>query len=261
MGREQEIREEEIRLHESLAGEYVKRRASPGSQLFDAHWNEELLKCLETNSSGAVLDCCCGDGILLPDLAAHYGTVTGLDISEAMLALAAKREPKKAIELVCGEVEKLPFPDDAFHAVTFRGAFHHVSDPAQPMHEVYRVLRPGGQVVFFEPNGDPWIWRAARRMYYAMSDRFSSAHRSYRARELQALLTEARLETTDVKRLFYLAYPFAGLLDHFKIFRIVPFHAGLTRMLLAIDRVLARIPLIRYFGFALVVVARKPMQA
>jgi ubiquinone/menaquinone biosynthesis C-methylase UbiE len=259
--REQKIREEEIRLHETLAEEYVKRRASAGSQLFDAYWNQEVIKCLDTSEAKQALDCCCGDGILLPDLAERYDKVIGLDISEAMLKLAAQREPREKIELVCGEVEHLPFADNAFDAITFRGAFHHVSDPAQSMKEVHRILRPGGQVVFFEPNGDPWIWRAARRLYYAMSHRFSSGHRSYRARELHALLEGAGLQPTTTKRLFYLAYPFAGLLDHFKVFRFVPFHAALTRFLLAVDRVLAMIPGIQHLGFALVVVAEKPARS
>lgn len=251
-------KQHEIDLHRELASEYVKRRASAGSRLFDAHWNEEALRCLAPYAHDAALDCCCGDGILLPDLCAAYRQVTGLDISEDMLAMARERVGASPCTLVLGDAEHLPFPDNHFDAVTFRGAFHHVGDPAACLAEVRRVLRPGGAVVFFEPNADPLLWRAFRKFYYAVSPRFTDTHKQYRRGELCALITRAGLRPAVVKTAFYLAYPFAGLLDHFPFFTRIPCHTALTRFLLRVDRVLARLPLVRGWGFALVVVAEKP---
>lgn len=251
-------KQHEIDLHRELAGEYIKRRATPGSRLFDQYWNAEVLRCLEAYPKSHALDCCCGDGILLPALCTAYTRVTGLDISEDMLAMARARVTSSNCTLVTGDAENLPFGEATFDAVTFRGAFHHIGDPARCLSEVRRVLKPGGAVVFFEPNADPLAWRAFRKFYYAISPRFTEAHKQYRRRELCALVEGAGLRTATVKTLFYLAYPFAGLLDHFPFFKRVPFHAALTRGLLRVDAVLARLPLIRRWGFALVVVAEKP---
>lgn len=251
----------EIDLHRELAAEYIKRRATAGSRLFDEHWNNEVLQCLAPYPKDAVLDCCCGDGILLPALCGAYTRVTGLDLSEDMLAMARERVAGAACALVLGDAEHLPFPDRCFDAVTFRGAFHHVGDPAACLAEIRRVLRPGGAVVFFEPNADPLAWRAFRKFYYAVSPRFTDTHKQYRRRELCALITQAGLQPAVVKTSFYLAYPFAGLLDHFTLFKRIPCHTALTRALLRVDRVLARLPLVRGWGFALVVVAEHPKDA
>ena len=249
--------QKEVDLHRQLAKEYVKRRASEGSRLFDDYWNGEILACLDPDHRGAVLDACCGDGILLPALASVCDRVIGLDVSDDMLALARQRSLPQNCELMQGDVEALPFEVEHFDAVTFRGAFHHLERPAPCLAEVFRVLRPGGVVVMVEPNGDLWLWRLIRSLYYRSSRRFSGTHRFYRRRELCMQLSDAGVDVVAIQPVFFMAYPFAGLLDHFRIFRLVPFHAFWTRLFLRIDAVLERVPGIRNWGLALLVVGRK----
>lgn len=50
-------------------------------------------------------------------------------------------------ELQQGSVLALPFPDDSFDMVFSHGVLHHVPDIEQAQHEIYRVLRPGGELV------------------------------------------------------------------------------------------------------------------
>lgn len=50
-------------------------------------------------------------------------------------------------ELCQGSVLDLPFPDDSFDLVFSHGVLHHVPDIQQAQREIYRVLRPGGEVV------------------------------------------------------------------------------------------------------------------
>lgn len=250
--------EEEVQLHHRLAGEYERRRATEGSRHFESYWNEEILRALSPYGRQAVLDCCCGDGILLPVLLEQYARVAGVDISEDMLAMARKRVTSDRCTIEQGDIEALRFPDATFDAAVFRGSFHHMAKPRECLQEVGRVLRPGGGVALFEPNGDPLLMRWFRKVYYTLSPRFSSSHRSYRRRELLALIRESGLEFVTAYTIFFMAYPFAGLLDHFPFFRYIPFHAGLTRFLIRVDRVMARTPLIRRWGLCLVVIARKP---
>ena len=251
---------EEALLHRSMAGEYVRRRASEGSRRFEDYWNSEALRSLSRFPKGAVLDCCCGDGILLGALDSAYDRVTGIDISEEMLSLARKRVGSGDIELVQGNIEDLPFDDSSFDAAVFRGSFHHMSDPWRCLSEVRRVLRPGGGVVLFEPNGDPAVWRLLRKCYYPLSKKISSVHRFYRRRELADLLEGAGFSPGQMRTIFFFSYPFAGLLDHFPLFGWIPFHAFWTRAFIRIDKAMTRIPGINTTGFCLVAVGRKPCQ-
>jgi len=246
--------QEEIALHRQLAGQYVCRRSSEGSRIFDENWNDMILGCLSACAGGAVLDCCCGDGILLPALARKFERVAGMDISGEMLELARQRAPA-GCEVVQGSVAAMPFEAGEFDAVTFRGAFHHLEDPARCLEEVRRVLRPGGRIVMVEPNGDPLLWRLVRIVYCRLSRRFSAAHRFFRSEELREMLAEAGFEQITIRSVFFMSYPFAGLLDHFRFFRFVPFHAALTKLLLRADRFLEGLPMIRNCGMALLISA------
>ena len=50
-------------------------------------------------------------------------------------------------EVHSGDAEDLPFPDASFDAVSTNGALNLVPDKARALHEIHRVLRPGGQLV------------------------------------------------------------------------------------------------------------------
>jgi SAM-dependent methyltransferase len=60
--------------------------------------------------------------------------------------------------LICGDVGKLPFPDDCFDLVTSVAAFEHFLDVPSVVAELHRVLHPGGVVwvsvhLFTSPTG------------------------------------------------------------------------------------------------------------
>lgn len=79
-------------------------------------------------------------------------TAVGIDLSEAMLARAAKKLPIEGcdIELRVGDAQALPVDDGAFDAVSLNLILSVVPDPDRCMSEAIRVLRPGGRVVIFD---------------------------------------------------------------------------------------------------------------
>ena len=106
----------------------------------------------------AVLDLCCGSGeAAAPWLAAGF-EVTGLDISEHALDLAAKRHP--ALKRVEGLAEDPPLNDHQFSAVQLSVALHEFPRPerAQVLSSIMRLLKPGGWLVIVDlhPAG-PWL--------------------------------------------------------------------------------------------------------
>lgn len=92
-----------------------------------------------------VLDVGCGTGIVARECARRVGSegsVSGLDISEAMLAVARRSAP--GIDWYQGDAEELPFPDESFDRVVSQLALMFFADREKAISEMWRVLRPGG---------------------------------------------------------------------------------------------------------------------
>jgi SAM-dependent methyltransferase len=94
-----------------------------------------------------VLDAGCGTGRYIPRLLAAGATVTGMDFSAGMLAVARERFP--GIELVPGDLQaRWPFGDASFDAVLCALVGEHLDDLGTVACEMARVLGPGGRAVF-----------------------------------------------------------------------------------------------------------------
>ncbi|HTX65718.1 MAG TPA: class I SAM-dependent methyltransferase [Opitutaceae bacterium] len=97
-----------------------------------------------------LLDVACGTGLMTVAAARILGstaTITGVDPSEGMLAVARRRLPAR---FVTGRAEALPFPDASFDFLTMGYALRHVTDLRTTFEEFRRVLRPGGRVLILE---------------------------------------------------------------------------------------------------------------
>lgn len=101
---------------------------------------------------GNVLDAGMGPGRLLAELSRTGWTVSGIDISERMVALATARLPPARGRLLQGSIAELPFEDESFDAVVATGVIEYLDDPAAGVDELLRVLRPGGLAVVSMPN-------------------------------------------------------------------------------------------------------------
>jgi demethylmenaquinone methyltransferase / 2-methoxy-6-polyprenyl-1,4-benzoquinol methylase len=95
-----------------------------------------------------VLDAACGTGDLaIADKKAGADRVTGLDFSEKMLARARR---KADLEWVQGDMLALPFADATFDAATVGFGVRNVADLELALHELRRVLHPGGRLAILE---------------------------------------------------------------------------------------------------------------
>jgi len=108
---------------------------------------------LDQSTSGTcVLDCGTGTGVLisaLPVDLARSLCIHGVDRSPGMLARAAielGRVPSP-IELHRADIRLLPFRSSGFDVVMSAHTLEHLSDPLDGLHEMVRVLRPGGTLL------------------------------------------------------------------------------------------------------------------
>jgi SAM-dependent methyltransferase len=86
-----------------------------------------------------VLDCGCGAGRFARMAADAGATVAGIDAAEALIAIAAERTPEGDFRV--GELEALPYTDDAFDVVTGFSTFQFADDTTRSLAEARRVTR------------------------------------------------------------------------------------------------------------------------
>jgi demethylmenaquinone methyltransferase/2-methoxy-6-polyprenyl-1,4-benzoquinol methylase len=119
----------------------------------DPRWRRALVNAVDPRPGQRILDVASGTGMVAFALVerAPGCEVTGLDQSPDMLNVARQRlNGNPAITLVQGEAEQLPFPDAAFDALSFTYLLRYVDDPAATMHELARVVKPGGRIGMLE---------------------------------------------------------------------------------------------------------------
>ncbi len=105
---------------------------------------------------GAVLDVGTGPGTLVRELARRLPglQVYGVDLSEDMIGLAGahawREHLDERVQFASGDVAHLPYPDQSFDVVVSTISMHHWAELAQPLRELYRVLKPGGRVWIYD---------------------------------------------------------------------------------------------------------------
>jgi SAM-dependent methyltransferase len=92
------------------------------------------------------LDVGCGPGALTEELVARLGSaaVSAIDPSETFVAAVRSRQPD--VDVRCGVVEALPFPDHQFDLALAQLVVHFMRDPEAGLSEMARVTRPDGVV-------------------------------------------------------------------------------------------------------------------
>lgn len=122
----------------------------------DQGWRRRTVAALGLRPGARVLDLATGTGDLAILVAESepQAAVVGLDPSEKMLAIAARKvaaaELAERVELITGDAERLPFPDASFDGITMAFGIRNVPDRPRALAEMARVLRPGGRVAILE---------------------------------------------------------------------------------------------------------------
>ncbi|MFO8031639.1 MAG: methyltransferase domain-containing protein [Desulfohalobiaceae bacterium] len=103
-----------------------------------------------------VLDLGSGMGGTVRYLAKTYGCdLVGLNLSHAENELHRKKNKEQGlehkIEVVDGNFEEVPYPDESFDIVWSQDAFLHSPNRRQVLSEAARVLRKGGELIFTDP--------------------------------------------------------------------------------------------------------------
>lgn len=97
-----------------------------------------------------ILEIGCGTGIFTERVAQTGASIVATDLSEDLLDLARKKEMPKC-RFDKADAHELGYPNEDFDIVFGSSILHHLEIP-KALHEIFRVLKPDGKMIFAEPN-------------------------------------------------------------------------------------------------------------
>jgi SAM-dependent methyltransferase len=159
-----------------------------------------LVAAARLTGSERVLDIATGPGYIAEAFAGIAREVIGVDLTEAMLAIARERTKERGVLNVsfrAADAENLPFENGAFDVIVCRLALHHLLKPLDVLREMTRVCRAGGTVLVEDIYASEHPERAAFQDRWEIL-RDPSHVRTLSLSELLQLFREAGLETDSV---------------------------------------------------------------
>ncbi|MGN6510155.1 MAG: bifunctional demethylmenaquinone methyltransferase/2-methoxy-6-polyprenyl-1,4-benzoquinol methylase UbiE [Chitinophaga sp.] len=148
-------KEQIAHMFDDIAGRYdfLNHFMSLG---IDVQWRKTALKMLRPLQPKTLLDVATGTGdvAIMAQRMLHPEKITGIDISEGMLALGREKVEKAGlsgvITLQQGDSETISFPDATFDAITAAFGVRNFEHLEKGLGEMCRVLKPGGKAVILE---------------------------------------------------------------------------------------------------------------
>jgi ubiquinone/menaquinone biosynthesis C-methylase UbiE len=181
--------------NESIIDQFTKQAIpfSRKSQLSSDEILDLMVTTCGTTAQDSVLDVACGPGLTACAFAKVAASVTGIDITPAMIERAKSRQAKMGLSNLSwnvGDVTSLPYPDDSFSLVVTRYSFHHFLNPRAVLAEMKRVCAPDGRVMVMDAAPEAGKADAYNRMEKL---RDPSHTRAMPAEELLQMTREAGL--------------------------------------------------------------------
>ena len=149
-------KEQVTQMFDTISGNYddLNRVISLG---IDVKWRKKVVQLVSATNPENILDISTGTGdlaILMTKTTAK--NIIGLDLSAGMLEVGQQKIIEQnltdKIELVLGDSENIPFPDNHFDAITVSFGIRNFETLEKGLAEIYRVLKPNGIFVILETS-------------------------------------------------------------------------------------------------------------
>ncbi len=149
-------KEQVTQMFDTISGNYdgLNRVISFG---IDIKWRKKILNLVRAKNPKNILDIATGTGDLAILMAQTNATkIIGLDISSGMLEVGKKKildkKLENKIEMIVGDSENMPFPDNHFDAITVSFGIRNFETLDKGLAEILRVLKPNGIFVILETS-------------------------------------------------------------------------------------------------------------
>jgi len=143
------------------------------------------LRLLDPQPGEAILDVCCGQGVLFkPLLDSGVARLTGIDASPRLIAAAKARHgvERRVVLVTADACAPGAWADGSHDAATCVMAVHDVPDAVALFSNMARALKPGGRAVvvlmhpcFRIPRQSHWGWDGDQKIQYRRLDAYASA--------------------------------------------------------------------------------------
>jgi len=201
---------------------------------------DRILAILEPPTGGKILEVGIGTGIHAQRLLQVKKSLKyyGVDLSREMLEIAEERLRGKGTEakLILANGENLPFQNNYFDSAFMSGSLHHFSDPQKGVEELVRVLKPGGRFAIVEPN---WIF--PKNLFAGFVKKEEKNVLKMKIENFRKWTEELPLEDLRMENFLYTP----------------PLPKVFGRCFDLIDRILEKLPPIKYFSIMLCVYGQK----
>jgi len=139
-----------------------------------------------------VLEVGCGVGIDLVRFAAGGAVVTGVDLAEQSIGLAKNNFAHLGLEgrLLLGNGEDLEFEDNSFDMVYAHGVLQYTANAQKMVDELYRVVKPGGEVIMMVYNRHSWLNFLSQTLGVGLEHEDAPVLKKYTIKEFTQLLTK-----------------------------------------------------------------------
>lgn len=114
----------------------------------DRRWRKQVVDAVAPKRGELILDIAAGTGTSSEPFEAVGAQVVPADFSLGMLRVGKKRRADMAF--TAADAMNLPFPDNAFDAVTMSFGLRNVENSVKALAEFHRVTKPGGRVLICE---------------------------------------------------------------------------------------------------------------
>ncbi|MFZ4713033.1 MAG: class I SAM-dependent methyltransferase [Bacteriovoracaceae bacterium] len=108
-----------------------------------------LTSSLQGKTTSKVLELGCGTGYFTRELLKTGVQVTAIDISPHLIEKAKKDNPKATF--ILGDAHHSGLESNSFDTILGSSVLHHL-EINSALKEIFRLLKPGGEVIFTEPN-------------------------------------------------------------------------------------------------------------
>jgi ubiquinone/menaquinone biosynthesis C-methylase UbiE len=107
-------------------------------------------------AAGRVLEVGIGSGLNLPRYSSNVQQVIGLEPSPKLLGMARNAERRSfPVDLIEGSAEEIPLEKGSVDTVVTTWTLCTIPDAGRALHEMRRVLKPGGRLLFVEHGRAP----------------------------------------------------------------------------------------------------------
>jgi ubiquinone/menaquinone biosynthesis C-methylase UbiE len=115
-------------------------------------WKRRVKMLSESITPGMnVLELGCGTGNFTKELCNTKANIRAIDIALDLISIAKENIKNEHVEFLIENAHTMSFPNELFDAVVGSSVLHHLEiDDA--LKDIFRVLKPGGKILFTEPN-------------------------------------------------------------------------------------------------------------